>query len=240
MNLDIAYVFIYSYLLGSIPFGLIITKFFLGKDIRNIGSGNIGATNVLRTGNKYLAFGVLCLDVLKGLLPILLLNAFFDNIGLLHVILLCHFAILGHIFPFWLKFKGGKGVATYIGFLFGINLFLGLSFITVWMVIALISRYSSLSSIVASLIAPIYFFINSDNYISIFLLYNSKFPLFCIFIIELPRHSPFLTALSYRSKPFEIFRIINIICSEGEVEVESLVTKRLMSFFFKKDVSTLS
>ena len=167
------------YLLGSIPFALILPKLFGQGDIRKIGSGNVGATNVLRTGNKYLAFGVLCLDVLKGLTPFLLLNSFFDNIGLLHAILLCHFAILGHIFPVWLKFKGGKGVATYIGFLFGINLFLGLSFIIVWTVIALISRYSSLSSIVASLIAPIYFFINSNNYISTFLLY-----LFLIIILK--------------------------------------------------------
>ena len=174
MSLSINFIFIILfYFIGSIPFALIVPKLFGLGDIRNIGSGNVGATNVLRTGNKYLAFGVLCCDVLKGLIPFFLLNLFFDNIGLLHIILLCHFAILGHIFPFWLKFKGGKGVATYIGFLFGINLFLGLSFITVWMVIALISRYSSLSSIVASLIAPIYFFINHNNYISIFLLYLS-------------------------------------------------------------------
>ena len=174
MSLNINFIFIiFFYFIGSIPFALILPKLFGLGDIRNIGSGNVGATNVLRTGNKYLAFGVLCLDILKGLIPFILLNSFFDNIGLLHTILLCHFAILGHIFPFWLKFKGGKGVATYIGFLFGINLFLGLSFITIWMVIALISRYSSLSSIVASLIAPIYFFINHNNYISIFLLYLS-------------------------------------------------------------------
>ena len=174
MSLNINFIFIiFFYFIGSIPFALILPKLFGLGDIRNIGSGNVGATNVLRTGNKYLAFGVLCLDILKGLIPFILLNSFFDNIGLLHTILLCHFAILGHIFPFWLKFKGGKGVATYIGFLFGINLFLGLSSIAVWIVIALISRYSSLSSIVASLIAPIYFFINHNNYISIFLLYLS-------------------------------------------------------------------
>ena len=180
MSLNINFIFIILfYFIGSIPFALMLPKLFGLGDIRNIGSGNVGATNVLRTGNKYLAFGVLCLDVLKGLLPFFLLNLFFDNISLLHTILLCHFAILGHIFPFWLKFKGGKGVATYIGFLFGINLFLGLSFITVWMVIALISRYSSLSSIVASLIAPIYFFINNNNHICIFLLY-----LFLIIILK--------------------------------------------------------
>ena len=180
------------YLLGSLPFALILTKIFGYGDIRNIGSGNVGATNVLRTGNKFLAFGVLCLDVLKGLIPFILLNSFFDNIGLLHTILLCHFAILGHIFPFWLKFKGGKGVATYIGFLFGINLFLGLSFIIVWIVIALISRYSSLSSIGASLIAPIYFFINSNNYISIFLLY--------LFLIIILKHSENIKRLINRTE----------------------------------------
>ena len=172
MSLNINFIFIILfYFIGSIPFALILPKLFGLGDIRSIGSGNVGATNVLRTGNKYLAFGVLCLDVLKGLLPFFLLNLFFDNISLLHTILLCHFAILGHIFPFWLKFKGGKGVATYIGFLFGIHLFLGLSFITLWIVITLISRYSSLSSVVSLLIAPIYFFINSNNYISTFLLY---------------------------------------------------------------------
>ena len=127
MSLSINFIFIILfYFIGSIPFALIVPKLFGLGDIRNIGSGNVGATNVLRTGNKYLAFGVLCLDILKGLIPFILLNSFFDNIGLLHTILLCHFAILGHIFPFWLKFKGGKGVATYIGFLFGINLVSGI------------------------------------------------------------------------------------------------------------------
>ena len=193
MSLNINFIFIiFFYFIGSIPFALILPKLFGLGDIRSIGSGNVGATNVLRTGNKYLAFGVLCLDILKGLIPFILLNSFFDNIGLLHTILLCHFAILGHIFPFWLKFKGGKGVATYIGFLFGINLFLGLSFITVWMVIALISRYSSLSSIVASLIAPIYFFINHNNYISIFLLY--------LFLVIILKHLENIKRLANRTE----------------------------------------
>ncbi len=172
MPLSINFIFIILfYIIGSIPFALILPKLFGLGDIRNIGSGNVGATNVLRTGNRFVAVMVLCLDVLKGLLPYLLLNSFFDNIELFHAVLLCHFAILGHIFPIWLKFKGGKGVATYIGFLFGINIFLGLFFIIVWLIIALISRYSSLSSIVALLIAPIYFYINYNNYISIFSLY---------------------------------------------------------------------
>ena len=180
MSLSINFIFIILfYFIGSTPFALILPKLFGHGDIRNIGSGNVGATNVLRTGNKYLAFVVLCLDVLKGLLPFLLLNLFFDNIGILHAIFLCHFAILGHVFPVWLKIKGGKGVATYIGFLFGVNLLLGLFFLIFWMIIALFSRYSSLSSIVASLIAPIFFFINSNNYISIFLLY-----LFLIIILK--------------------------------------------------------
>ena len=172
MSLSINFIFIILfYFIGSIPFALILPKLFGLGDIRNIGSGNVGATNVLRTGNKFLAVLVLCLDILKGLLPFLILNSFFENIGLLHSIILCHFAILGHIFPVWLKFKGGKGVATYIGFLCGINIFLGLFFIIAWTVIAFISRYSSLSSIISSLIAPIYFFINYNIYICIFLLY---------------------------------------------------------------------
>ena len=131
----------------------------------------MGATNVLRTGNKYLAFAVLCLDIAKGLLPFLILKLFYDT-NTLHSIFLCHFAILGHIFPVWLKFKGGKGVATYIGFLIGFNILLGLYFLVTWIIIALISRYSSLSSLAASLVAPLYFFfINPNNIVGIFLLY---------------------------------------------------------------------
>ncbi len=168
--LDIFFVILF-YLLGSIPFALLIPKLFGHGDIRNIGSGNIGATNVLRTGNKYLAFFVLCLDILKGFLPFIILSFFFNDIETLKIIFLCHFSILGHIFPIWLKFKGGKGVATYIGFLFGINPMLGLFFIVFWLAIALISKYSSLSSIAACLIPPIYFFINSSHYLGILLFY---------------------------------------------------------------------
>ena len=183
MNLSTNFIFIILfYFLGSLPFALILPKIFGYGDIRNIGSGNVGATNVLRTGNKYLAFIVLCLDVLKGLLPFIILNLYFHEIDMLLAVLLCHFTILGHIFPIWLKFKGGKGVATYIGFLFGLNAILGISFLIVWIVIALISRYSSLSSLIASLIAPIYFFfINPNYYIGIFLFY--------LFLIIMLKHS---------------------------------------------------
>lgn len=162
---------IFFYLIGSIPFALILTKLFGHGDIRNIGSGNVGATNVLRTGNKYLAIAVLCLDILKGLAPFIIINSLYD-INILHSVFLCHFAILGHIFPIWLKFKGGKGVATYIGFLIGFNFLIGVYFLVTWITIALISRYSSLSSLIASLVAPLYyFFINTNNFVGIFLLY---------------------------------------------------------------------
>ena len=172
MSLVTNFLFItFFYLIGSIPFALILTKLLGHGDIRDIGSGNIGATNVLRTGNKSLALAVLCLDITKGLLPFLILKLFYDT-NTLHSIFLCHFAILGHIFPVWLKFKGGKGVATYIGFLIGFNILLGLYFLVTWIIIALVSRYSSLSSLAASLIAPLYFFfINPNIIVGIFLLY---------------------------------------------------------------------
>ena len=178
LGLNLFFIVIF-YLVGSIPFALLIPKFFGHGDIRSIGSGNVGATNVLRTGNKFLAFLVLCLDVLKGLLPFILLSFYSENIGLFQTIFLCHFSILGHIFPIWLKFKGGKGVATYIGFLFGVNLILALFFLITWLAIALVFKYSSLSSLIASTIAPIYFIINTNNYIAIFLIY-----LFAVIVIK--------------------------------------------------------
>jgi len=170
LSLSLLFIIIF-YLMGSIPFALLIPKIFGHGDIRNIGSGNVGATNVLRTGNKFLAFLVLSLDVLKGLFPFIILNLYSENISLLQTIFLCHFSILGHIFPIWLKFKGGKGVATYIGFLFGVNLILALFFLITWLAIALVFKYSSLSSLIATTIAPIYFIIKSENYIAIFLIY---------------------------------------------------------------------
>jgi acyl-phosphate glycerol 3-phosphate acyltransferase len=160
------------YLIGSLPFALILTKLSGFGDIRNIGSGNVGATNVLRTGNKYLAFIVLSLDIVKGFIPLIILQVYFADLSLINKIILGHFAIIGHIFPIWLKFKGGKGVATYIGFLFSINPFIGLLFLILWMVVALSTKYSSLGSLTSILIAPIYFiFVNFNLYIGIFFIY---------------------------------------------------------------------
>ena len=160
--MEILIISILSYLIGSIPFGFLLTKFFLKKDIRKIGSGNIGATNVLRTGNKSIGYGTLFLDVTKAVVPIVYLKLNYADY--IDIASLCIF--LGHVFPIWLKFKGGKGVATYVGILFSINLSIGLVFIGVWFVIFLISKYSSLSSLIASLIIPVYLFIfTNQNFI---------------------------------------------------------------------------
>ena len=143
------------YFIGSIPFGYILTKFFGLGDIRDIGSGNIGATNVLRTGNKTLALTVLSLDILKGFLPLIILkNYFLLNNSEIIIYLIASLTILGHLFPIWLKFKGGKGVATYIGYLFAVNYLLGLIFIFSWLMIAGIKKYSSLASILSLIILP--------------------------------------------------------------------------------------
>ena len=162
------------YLIGSLPFALILTKLSGFGDIRNFGSGNVGSTNVLRTGNKLLAIIVLSLDILKGLIPYLIIHIYFNELNLLNKIFLCHFAVIGHIYPIWLKFKGGKGVATYIGFLFGLNPYIAISFLLIWLVVAYISKYSSLGSLVGIFIAPAYFiFINFNFNISIFFIYLS-------------------------------------------------------------------
>ena len=149
---------IISYLMGSIPFGFIITKIFLKKDIREIGSGNIGATNALRTGNKLIGYSTLFLDVMKAILPVLYVKI--NHPELIYIASIC--AFLGHVFPVWLKFKGGKGVATYVGILFTINILLGFIFCVSWLLIFLISKYSSLSSLIGSLSIPIYIFFNDQ------------------------------------------------------------------------------
>ena len=149
-----------SYLLGSIPFGFLLTKLFLKQDIRSIGSGNIGATNVLRTGNKLIGFSTLFLDILKAVIPIIFIKYNFPDF----IFISSLSVFLGHVFPVWLKFKGGKGVATYVGILFCINYVLGFVFIISWFIIFLLSKYSSLSSLLASLIIPIYhFFLIGDK-----------------------------------------------------------------------------
>ena len=145
--MEIILVAVFSYFCGSIPFGLILTKIFSKKDIRKIGSGNIGATNVLRTGNKYLAFATLFLDILKGYIHVLMAKHFFPELLQLSALL----AFLGHLFPVWLKFNGGKGVATFLGILFALSYGLAALFIFTWLTVSLIFKYSSLSSIFSSL-----------------------------------------------------------------------------------------
>ena len=156
--MDFLVVGIASYLMGSIPFGLILTKLFLNKDIREIGSGNIGATNALRTGNKLIGYSTLIFDIAKAIIPVIYVK--FNYPDLIYIASLC--AFLGHVFPIWLKFKGGKGVATYVGILFSINIILGLVFVSSWVFIFLLSKYSSLSSIIASLLVPIYILITGQ------------------------------------------------------------------------------
>ena len=167
---------IISYLMGSIPFGLILTKIFLKKDIRDIGSGNIGATNVLRTGNKIIGYLTLSLDILKAVIPVLYIK--FNYPELVYVSSLSVF--IGHVFPLWLKFKGGKGVAAYVGILFSINYILGFVFIASWLIIFFILRYSSLGSILATFIIPIFIFFNPN--------YENEYFFIIMFILILFTH----------------------------------------------------
>ena len=153
--MDIFLIGIISYLMGSIPFGFILTKIFLKKDIREIGSGNIGATNALRTGNKTIGYSTLVLDILKAVAPVIYVKIFYQDF--LYIASLC--AFLGHVFPIWLKFKGGKGVATYVGILFSINIYFGIIFAISWFITFFISKYSSLSSLVGAASIPIYLLI---------------------------------------------------------------------------------
>ena len=165
MNLDFIYVIVYSYFLGSIPFGLIITKIFLGKDIRDIAFYTFRTTNVLRTGKKTLAAATLLFDILKGYLAIIITYKYFNDLVFLSA-LMC---FIGHIFPVWLKFKGGKGVATYLGIILGISLMLGIIFVVVWLITATIFKYSSVSSILGAMIVFIYSILTSNEMQSYFL-----------------------------------------------------------------------
>ena len=174
--MDILIVSVYSYILGSIPFGLIITKVFLNKDIRKVGSGNIGTTNVLRTGKKSLAIITLLLDALKGYASVIVSLIYFNDLVFLSA-LTC---FIGHIFPVWLNFKGGKGVAVYLGIITALSFPLTAVFEICWIVLAFIFKYSSVSSIVGSL-SVLLFSIISNNY-------SLSFFLFIIFIIILFTH----------------------------------------------------
>ena len=152
MNIDILLVFLYSYFLGSIPFGLILTKLFLHEDIRKIGSGNIGATNVLRTGKKFLAIMTLMLDVIKGFLTVYATSIYFNDFVYLAA-LICFIA---HIYPVWLKFKGGKGVAVYLGTIIFISFKCAVIFGLIWIITLFIYKFSSLSSIISALFVFVY------------------------------------------------------------------------------------
>ncbi|MDB2353613.1 glycerol-3-phosphate 1-O-acyltransferase PlsY [Candidatus Pelagibacter bacterium] len=161
MDINLIIVAVYSYFLGSIPFGLVLTKIFLKKDIRNIGSGNIGTTNVLRTGKKSLAIATLALDLLKGYFSVIVTLTYFENLTS-YSALIC---LIGHIFPIWLKFKGGKGVAAYLGVILALSYKFFLIFGVSWLILSFLFRFASLSSIVSSLIIFIYaYFFNDNNY----------------------------------------------------------------------------
>ena len=172
--MEIFLVTLVSYLMGSIPFGYILTKVFLKKDIREIGSGNIGATNVLRAGNKSIGYLTLTFDILKAAIPVLFIKINYPD--LIHISALSVF--IGHVFPVWMKFKGGKGVATYVGILFCMSLNLVIVFIISWLIIFFISKYSSLGSILSSLIIPIFIFFNSNYEIEYFFIIMFVFILY--------------------------------------------------------------
>jgi len=160
LNFELFLIILVSYLFGSIPFGLLLTKIFLKKDIRKIGSGNIGATNVLRSGNKILGYSTLVFDILKAVLPILYIKFFMNDY--LYISALSIF--IGHVFPIWLKFKGGKGVASYLGILCCLDIVTALIFGVVWISVFILFKFSSLSSLLASLVIPIFhFFYNSNS-----------------------------------------------------------------------------
>ena len=186
--MDLLLVTLLSYLCGSIPFGLILTKFFTKVDIRKIGSGNIGTTNVLRAGNKFLAFVTLALDILKGFIPVIISIKFFPEFIYLSSLLV----FLGHVFPIWLKFKGGKGVATYLGIILALSFKLALIFGLAWLILLLIFRYSSLSSIISSLIV----FLSSLLFIN----YSLTILLFTLFVTILYTHRDNIVRLKNKSE----------------------------------------
>ena len=172
--MDITLVILYSYLLGSIPFGLIYAKIAGLGDVRNIGSGNIGATNVLRTGNKQVAAYTLLSDIAKGSIAVLITNKFFSEYSLLSFLIV----YLGHIFPVWLKFKGGKGVATFIGGILITNYILGLVFLITWGVIAKFFKISSLSAIIAFIVTLVVTFVFYDFNLTLLMFFFTVFSIY--------------------------------------------------------------
>tara|TARA_A100001015_G_scaffold309505_1_gene409106 strand:- start:725 stop:1303 length:579 start_codon:yes stop_codon:yes gene_type:complete len=158
--MDLYLILIVSYFIGSIPFGFILTKVFLRKDLRKVGSGNIGATNALRTGNKLIGYSTLFLDISKTIIPLLIVKIYFENFVYISAFSL----FVGHVFPIWLKFKGGKGVASYVGILFCLNYKFVLIFVISWIIIFIISKLSSLSSLIATLSVPVYLIIFDHNF----------------------------------------------------------------------------
>ena len=171
MNYSLIICALIIYLIGSIPFAFILTKLSGKGDIRNIGSGNIGTTNVLRTGNKFLALLVLLFDISKGYFPTFFIFNYIYSTDSIYAYFLGSCAIFGHLFPIWLNFKGGKGVATYVGFIFAINYFFGLMFIFFWLSIAFLTKYSSLASIVSLISIPLLItFLGYNSSISLYFL----------------------------------------------------------------------
>jgi glycerol-3-phosphate acyltransferase PlsY len=156
--------FAFGYLCGSIPFGLILTKIAGTQDLRTVGSGNIGATNVLRTGNKGLAAATLLGDMIKGTVAVIVAGSFGGADAAMAAAL---GAFLGHLFPVWLKFKGGKGVAVYIGVLLGLFWPMALAFCAIWLCVAIISRYSSLAALIASAVVPMMLFMSQHSSLAV-------------------------------------------------------------------------
>ena len=188
MNLEILYTALYSYTLGSIPFGLILTKFFSNKDLRKIGSGNIGATNVLRTGKKILGTLTLLLDVMKSYAAVIITYRYFTDYIYLSA-LLC---LLGHVFPIWLKFKGGKGIAAFLGILFALSINFGITFIVCWCLILYITKYSSISSLASTGVIFLYSIYLKSSFESMFF--------FIIFIIVIYSHRENIARLKSKTE----------------------------------------
>ncbi len=183
MDINLIIVAVYSYLLGSIPFGLLLTKIFLKKDIRTVGSGNIGTTNVLRTGNKFLAVATLILDMFKGYISVYITMLYFENLTSLSA-LIC---FIGHIFPIWLKFKGGKGVATYLGVILALSYKFFLIFGISWISLSLLFRFASLSSMISTLLVFLYAYFFEIN--------HSILILFIFFVMILFTHKENISRL---------------------------------------------